>query len=262
MPATWCCGCSPTARSTRAPSRSSSPTRPTAPSRTGWRGRSGRSVRPTRRSSTATRRSPPSSRDRLDLALGAVERQVLDRYGEWLDIDGVAVPAWLIVDGADATGEALLGLAPYVAATADRRAERVLQRLGEGVAAMQSGDARTWPFGAVLPWARSQAVWHAWGGLAPAGLARAYEVTGDRDMRRAALSDAAAFTPHLLIAAGPRERVAALADRARPDRLRRPFPCRVVAVGGRSRRPPRPPPCRRHRRGVVLRQQPGRRGDV
>jgi hypothetical protein len=142
-------------------------------------------------------------RDRLDLALGAVERQVLVRYREWLDIDGVAVPAWLIVDGADATGEALLGLASYVAATADPRAERVLQKLGAGVAALRSGDARDWPFGAVLPWGLSQAVWHAWGGLAPAGLAQAYEVTGDRAMRRAALSDAASFTTHLLVAAGP-----------------------------------------------------------
>jgi hypothetical protein len=44
-------------------------------------------------------------RDRLDLALRAVERQVLVRYGQWLDIDGVAVPAWLIVDGADALGD-------------------------------------------------------------------------------------------------------------------------------------------------------------
>ena len=142
-------------------------------------------------------------RDRLHLALGAVERQVLDRYGDWLDIDGVAVPAWLIADGADATGEALLGLAAYVAATADPRAEHVLQQLGEGVAAMRAGDPRTWPFGAVLPWSLSQAVWHAWGGLAPAGLAQASEVTGDATMRDAALSDAAGFTPHLLIAAGP-----------------------------------------------------------
>ncbi len=142
-------------------------------------------------------------RDRLDLALGAVERQVLVRYGQWLDIDGVAVPAWLIVDGADATGEALLGLASYVAATADPRAQRVLQQLGEGVAAMRSGNALDWPFGAVLPWGLSQAVWHAWGGLAPAGLAQAYEVTGDRAMRRAALSDAATFTTHLLVTAGP-----------------------------------------------------------
>ena len=74
-------------------------------------------------------------RDRLELALGAVERQVLDRYGEWLEIDGVAVPAWLIVDGADATGEALLGLAPYVAATGDR------SRRGS----CSDGSARAWP---------------------------------------------------------------------------------------------------------------------
>jgi hypothetical protein len=142
-------------------------------------------------------------RERLDLALRAVERQVLVKYGKWLDIDGVAVPAWLIVDGADATGEALLGLSSYVASTGDARARQDLQQLGEGVAAMRSGNPRTWPFGAVLPWARSQAVWHAWGGLAPAGLARASEVTGERDMRGAAVADAAAFTTHLLIAAGP-----------------------------------------------------------
>jgi hypothetical protein len=143
-------------------------------------------------------------RDRLDLALDAVERQVLVDYGKWLDIDGVAVPAWLIVDGADATGEALLGLASYVEEeTADTRARLVLQQLGRGVAAMRSGDARDWPFGAVLPWALSQAVWHAWGGLPPAGLARASEVTGDSAMRAAAVSDAATFTTHLLITAGP-----------------------------------------------------------
>ena len=142
-------------------------------------------------------------RDRLDLALRAVERQVLVNYGKWRHIDGVAVPAWLIVDGADATGEALLGLAPYVASTGNTRARRVLRKLGEGVAAMGAGDARDWPYGAVLPWALSQAVWHAWGGLAPAGVAEAYEVIGDRAMRGAALSDAATFTTHLLVAAGP-----------------------------------------------------------
>jgi hypothetical protein len=142
-------------------------------------------------------------RDRLNLAVAAVERQVLIRYGQWLDIDGVAVPAWLITDGADATGEALLGLTAFVEATGDARAGVALGRLGEGVAAMRSGDPRHWPFGAVLPWARSQAVWHAWGGLPPAGLARASSVTGDASTIDAAVSDAASFTPHLLISAGP-----------------------------------------------------------
>lgn len=142
-------------------------------------------------------------RDRLRLALGAVERQVLVDYGRHLDIDGTRVPAWLIADGADATGEALLGLSAYVQANHDDRARTVLRKLAAGVAAMRAGDARQWPYGAVLPWALSRSVWHAWGGLAPAGLVGAYEAIGGTRLRDAALSDAASFTPHLLIAAGP-----------------------------------------------------------
>ncbi|GAA2071397.1 hypothetical protein [Actinomadura alba] len=141
--------------------------------------------------------------DRLQLALDAVDRHVLGRYGEWLDIDGTRVPAWLIADGADATGEALLGLTAYVRASGDPRARGVLAKLSEGVAAMRAGTPRTWPFGAVLPWALSRAVWHAWGGLAPAGLARSYDVLGDKRLLDAALTDVASFTPHLLITAGP-----------------------------------------------------------
>ena len=55
-------------------------------------------------------------RDRLELSIDAVDRQVLDRYGDHLDIDGEPAPAWLIADGADATAEAVLGLSAYVAA--------------------------------------------------------------------------------------------------------------------------------------------------
>lgn len=142
-------------------------------------------------------------RDRLTLALRAVERQPLTRYGQWLDIDGTPAPAWLIAQGADATGEALIGLAAYVEASGDPHARVVLGRLAEGVAAMSAGTDRTWPFGAVLPWALSRSVWHAWGGLAPAGLARASSVTHASTFRAAALADTASFTPHLLIAAGP-----------------------------------------------------------
>jgi hypothetical protein len=142
-------------------------------------------------------------RDRMTLAISAVARQPLARYGQWLQIDGTAAPAWLIAQGADATGEALLGLAAYVAASGDPRARTVVARLAEGVAAMRAGTDRSWPFGAILPWALSRSVWHAWGGLAPAGLARASAVTSTASLRDAALADTATFTPHLLIAAGP-----------------------------------------------------------
>ena len=65
---------------------------------------------------TADRRSRAFLRDRLDLAIAALDRQVLARYGTWQIVDGERAPAWLIVDGADATAEAVLGLAAYVAA--------------------------------------------------------------------------------------------------------------------------------------------------
>lgn len=113
------------------------------------------------------------------------------------------LPAWLIAQGADATGEALLGLAAYVEATGDAQSRQDLARLAEGVASMSAGDADEWPYGAVLPWALSQAMWHAWGGLAPAGLAAASDVTGSASTLAAAIADTASFTPHLMVAGGP-----------------------------------------------------------
>jgi len=141
--------------------------------------------------------------DRLGLAVEAVDRQVLVRYGETLDVDGVEVPAWLIADGADATGEALLGLAPYVVATGNRAATTAMEQLAEGVAAMGTVGAGRWPYGAILPWAPARSFWHAWGGLGPAGLAAAADVLDRADLLRPVRRDVAAFTPHLLVATGP-----------------------------------------------------------
>lgn len=90
---------------------------------------------------------------RLDLAVGALDREVLDAYGTYLQIDGRRTPAWLIVDGADATAEAMLGLSAYVRASGSSSARSALTEFSEGVAALSAGEARSWPFGgAVLPW--------------------------------------------------------------------------------------------------------------
>ena len=118
-------------------------------------------------------------RDRLELAIGAVDRQVLDKYGEHLDIDGQQTPAWLIADGADASAEAVLGLSAYVGAGGSPAARTALRKLSEGIAQLGGGDARTWPMGSVRPWALSRSMWHGWGGLAPAALARASVALGD-----------------------------------------------------------------------------------
>lgn len=143
-------------------------------------------------------------RSRMQLAVTALERGPLSRYGSWLVADDVRVPGWLVTGGADATAEACLGLAAYVQAeTTDARARTALSRLAEGVAAMRSGRLGVWPFGAILPWTGSQSLWHAWGGEATQALCRAYRLLGNGDLRIAALADAGTFTPQLLTSGGP-----------------------------------------------------------
>lgn len=142
-------------------------------------------------------------RGRLDLSVGALDRQVLTRYGRYRTVHGVRVPAWLIVDGADATSEAVLGLSSYVAAGGPPAARTALAHFAEGIADMGTGGPRTWPYGAVLPWGLSRSDWHAWGAQMPSALARAATVLARPRLLAPALADAAVFTPHLLTATGP-----------------------------------------------------------
>ena len=140
---------------------------------------------------------------RMDLAVSAIDRQVLDADGRYLQIDGRPTPAWLVADGADASAEAVLGLASYVRAGGSPEARRVLERLSDGIARMSGGDARTWPFGGVLPWALSVSFWHAWGSQMPAALAQAGDVLGNRSLTRTAALDSFTFDPWLLTSGGP-----------------------------------------------------------
>jgi hypothetical protein len=143
-------------------------------------------------------------RDRLELSLDALDRQVLDpRYGIFQTVDGLRLPAWLIVDGADASSEAVYGLAAYVRAGGGARARLDLRRLADGIARMALGDVRRWPYGALLPWARSRSLWHAWGDQMAGGLAEAGRTLDRDDWVRVAVGETGRFTPHLLAQGGP-----------------------------------------------------------
>ncbi|KQQ93351.1 hypothetical protein ASF62_16815 [Leifsonia sp. Leaf325] len=144
--------------------------------------------------------------ERLALSRAAVDTQVLSRYGEYEQSDGLKVPAWLIVDGADASAEAVLGLSAYVDSSGDPAARETLRKLAEGIAAMgaaSGADTRSWPYGAILPWAQSRSMWHAWGSQMPAALAAASGTLGTSSLLKPAVRDAAVFTPTLLLAGGP-----------------------------------------------------------
>ncbi|POH70873.1 hypothetical protein C3B59_03740 [Cryobacterium zongtaii] len=147
--------------------------------------------------------------ERLNLSLAAVNRGSLGDYPSFDVADGDPVPAWLIADGADASAEAVLGLAAYLraepAGPTAGTAETALSQLSEGIAAMSTdeGASGDWPFGAIMPWTKSPSLWHAWGGLAPAAVATASGVLDDPTLLAAAVQDTAQFTPQLLAAGGP-----------------------------------------------------------
>ncbi|WP_328997273.1 hypothetical protein OHA18_22715 [Kribbella sp. NBC_00709] len=142
-------------------------------------------------------------RDRLELAIAALERQVLIRYGQYNVVDGRRLPAWLIVNGADATSEAVLGLSAYVQAGGSAAARRALARFAEGIAAMAAGSTREWPFRALMPWGESISDWHAWGAQMPSAVAAASTTLGSSSLMKAAIGDTAGFTPLLMTAGGP-----------------------------------------------------------
>jgi hypothetical protein len=147
--------------------------------------------------------------ERLQLGVAAVDREVLDAYGQYAVADGVSVPAWLIVDGADATAEAVLGLAAYTtAAPSDAAARDALAKLAEGVAELgrtttEGDDVASWPYGAILPWAESRSMWHAWSSQMAGALARASVALGDDALLQPAITESVRFAPTLLTAGGP-----------------------------------------------------------
>ena len=133
-----------------------------------------------------------------------MQRQTLARYGQFRNIDGEQTPAWLVVDGGDATAEAVLGLSTYVrTGSATPAARDALAKLAEAVAALGGGDARSWPFGAVRPWGLSRSIWHGWGSQMPAALAHASVALGDPSLAAAATRDSAVFDPWMLTSGGP-----------------------------------------------------------
>jgi hypothetical protein len=142
-------------------------------------------------------------RQRLELSIAAVDQDVLDTYPHLLSVDGRPTPSWLIADGADASSEAVLGLSAYVEAGGSDAARTALAQLADGIAMLSDGTTRSWPFGAVFPWALSRSLWHGWGAQMPAALARASQALDSGTYLAPALEDSAGFVPWLLTSGGP-----------------------------------------------------------
>ena len=224
---------------------------------TGWRAPCGRSARATARSGATTRRSRGSCAIASTWRSRALEREVLSKYPQTQVVDGRNVPAWLIVDGADATAEAMLGLAAYDAGGPPPR--RALARFAEGVAALGTPAGndvavrRRAAVGAVaLDLARL--------GVADAGRARRRGRRDARARRPARRRARRRGVVHAAPAGRGRaaERVEPVAERRHADRLRRGLAAAVAARGRGRGAAAGAAAARRDRGVVVLRQQPRR----
>ena len=141
---------------------------------------------------------------RLQLGVAALNREVLNKYGSYSIADGTSVPAWLIINGADASAEAVLGLSAYSAvAPGDATSRTALAQLAEGISKMGAGSSTQWPYGAILPWAESRSMWHAYASQMPAALAAASTVLKKPALLEPAVADSVGFTTELLAAGGP-----------------------------------------------------------
>lgn len=142
--------------------------------------------------------------DRYRLALSALERAPLSAYPLTENVHDWTVPSWLIAGGADATAEAVFGLAAYLEADpTDDTTRTMLGQFADAIASMSMGGQGQWPYGAIMPWTGSPSLWHGWGGMPPAALVKAGVALGRTDLIDAALADLAQFTPLLLATSGP-----------------------------------------------------------
>ena len=82
-------------------------------------------------------------------------------------------------------------------------AKKLADSLGTGIAALQLGTAGSWPWQAMLPWARSVSDWHAYEAHMSMALAIGGPLLGHPDWVAAAERDANLFEVHQQLSFGP-----------------------------------------------------------
>ena len=202
-------------------------------------------------------------RARLDLASPRCTARCWSATAQFQTVHGARAPAWLIVDGADASSEAVLGLSATCAPAVPAAARTALAQLADGIARLRRGRPADVALRCGPAVGASPSDWHAWAAQMPAALALAAGGAaaagpagpGDRRMPRASRRTCSRRPV-------PDNGWLPTPGRRLPDRLRRRLPgCSPCS------RWPMPPPraacgrCR-HRRGLVLRPEPRRRADL
>lgn len=118
---------------------------------------------------------------------------LVTNYGEYVDLHGFKIPAWLPNGAADSTGVGLLGMAAYYRARPNPETAALIARLAEGIAAYRLGNHSAYPFGMFPVTANAPGYWHDWGAHQGHALVEAGMALKRADWIEAAAAEANSF---------------------------------------------------------------------
>ncbi|MDN4523912.1 hypothetical protein [Fictibacillus fluitans] len=136
-------------------------------------------------------------KDSFMLANKALQKKVNENYGEYKNVHGYKVPAW--IGGYDAMSNALLGLAYFYEAAPSASVKDSMKKVGRGLDEFQYGSYTKYPYGAHLDWDGSPTLWHAWGSGQSFALAKAGRVLDEKKWVKSAQQEADQLFSHLLV---------------------------------------------------------------
>ncbi|MBB6670670.1 S-layer homology domain-containing protein [Cohnella nanjingensis] len=137
---------------------------------------------------------------RLDLCLRRLGEKIDPKYGQYVEQGGKKLPGWLLGGDRWLTSGAISALAKHAEVLQDgpqrNAAIGLLAKLGEALAAAQTGDFKEFPYSAFL---HSGTTWYEWGSVQVKAMALAGKRTGRNDWVQAAEQAADSFLSHMLI---------------------------------------------------------------
>ncbi len=117
----------------------------------------------------------------------------MTNYGEYNEVHGFRIPAWIPSSEPSVAGVGLLGLAAYQQARPNDTTADLITKIADGMAEYRLGDHSTYPFGLHPTRSNAPGFWHDWGAHMTHALVVAGQVMDRQDWIDSAAADANSF---------------------------------------------------------------------
>lgn len=119
--------------------------------------------------------------------------ETMTNYGDYNEVHGVRIPAWIPASEPSVAGVGLLGLAAYQQARPNETTADLITKIADGIAEYRLGDHHTYPFGLHPTRSNAPGFWHDWGAHMTHALVVAGMVMDRQDWIDSAAADANSF---------------------------------------------------------------------